>query len=105
MKQEKNLLSAMIVCAVLTVGYTVHNVFPIAEEASSLLEQNVEALTSDEVSVEKRKLKQVDCICSNGKRGTTLKCRIDGDLEDCTPTQQGSSVCYKVNLSGLKLCS
>ena len=95
----------MIVCAVLTGSYTVRNVFPIAEETSSLLEQNVEALTGGDIGMENLKLKQVSCTCSNGKTGTTLKCRKDGDLEDCTPTQQGSNACYKASLSGLKLCS
>lgn len=51
-----------------------------------------------------KKLKQVSCTCPNGKSGTTLKCETDGDLEKCTKTQQGSNACYKVGISGLKLC-
>lgn len=74
------------------------------ESGESLLLQNVEALTSENSSSEKLKLKMESCTCSNGKSGKTLKCRKDGNLEDCTPTQQGSKACYKVGLSGLKPC-
>lgn len=95
----------MIVCAVLTGSYTVHTVSLAANDTSSLLEQNVEAITGGDVGTENLKLKQVSCKCSNGKTGTTLKCRKDGDLENCTPTQQGSNACYRVSFSGLKLCS
>lgn len=105
MKQKKIVLSAMVVCAVLTGGYTVRNVFPTTVATSSLLEQNVEALTSDDLGTEVLRLKDVSCKCSNGKKGHTLKCRTDGNLEECTPTQQGSKACYSVNLSGMKLCS
>lgn len=51
-----------------------------------------------------KKLKQVSCTYPNGKSGTTLKCKTDGDLEKCTKTQQGSNACYKVGISSLKLC-
>ena len=73
--------------------------------SSSLLMQNVEALASDDDGVNnEERLKQVSCTCTNGRSGITLKCRTDGDLEPCTPTQQGSNACYKVGLSGIKLC-
>lgn len=76
-----------------------------AYESSSLLMQNVEALAShSEGGNNKERLKQVSCTCTNGKSGVTLKCRTDGDLEPCTPTQQGSNACYKVGFTGLKLC-
>lgn len=52
-----------------------------------------------------KKLKMVPCKCSNGDNGKTLKCDPAGDLEDCTVTQQGSNACYKVGLSGMKLCT
>lgn len=76
-----------------------------AYETNDLLMQNVEALASEtEGGNDMGRLKQVSCTCSNGKTGVTLKCRTDGDLEPCTPTQQGSNACYKVGFSGLKLC-
>ena len=63
----------------------------------SLFDQNVEALTdpTGEGWWEGMKIKIVDCKCSNGKEGITLRCKKDGNLEDCTATQQGSSACYK----------
>lgn len=72
---------------------------------SSLLKQNVEALTQGEnSSLEGTRLKMIECECVNGKKGKTLKCRRDGSLEKCTFKQQGSVACYKVKLSGLELC-
>jgi hypothetical protein len=76
-----------------------------SNDVDALLMQNIESLSSPpEAPWEGKKLKQVDCTCTNGKSGTTLKCRTDGDLEKCTATQQGSNACYKVTFSGLKLC-
>jgi len=71
---------------------------------SNYLESNASALSSSSNGNGVKRLKQVSCTCTNGKSGTTLKCRVDGDLEQCTPTQQGSNACYKVGFSGLKLC-
>jgi hypothetical protein len=64
---------------------------------SLLVDQNVEALTdpTGEGWWEGMKIKVVDCKCSNGKEGISLRCKKDGNLEDCTATQQGSSACYK----------
>ena len=48
----------------------------------------------------------VECVCADGKKGKTLKCTEDGDLEKCTESQQGSNACYKVSIvnGGLVLC-
>lgn len=78
------------------------------KEISNLTKQNLEALVqstreSEDVVL---RLKKVECRCTNGKVGFTLKCRIDGDLEECTPTQQGSKACYKLNIiqQNVELC-
>ncbi len=42
-----------------------------------------------------KKLKKVDCTYTNGKKGVSLKCRIDGDLEKCSESQQGSNAMLK----------
>ena len=78
------------------------------KEISNLTKQNLEALVqstreSEDVVL---RLKKVECRCTNGKVGFTLNCRIDGDLEECTPTQQGSKACYKLNIiqQNVELC-
>lgn len=64
-----------------------------------MLGYNVEALAQDEGYNKGDKLKSVSCTCPNNKSGFSLKCRADGNLEQCTPTQQGSNGCYKVKFS------
>ena len=53
-----------------------------------MLGYNVEALAQDEGYNK-----------GDNKSGFSLKCRADGNLEQCTPTQQGSNGCYKVKFS------
>ena len=60
---------------------------------------NIEALAQDEGYNKGDKLKSVSCTCPNNKSGFSLKCRADGNLEQCTPTRQGSNACYKVKFS------
>lgn len=84
-----------IIIAMLTSGLIVSH----HDMITLLIDQNVEALSEDGEEPEPwwagKKLKVVDCKCSNGKAGMTFQCRDDGDLEDCTSGQQGSAVCYK----------
>ena len=54
----------------------------------------VVAMARNEESWEGKKLKGVTCTCPNNTKGFSLKCRDDGDLENCTSTQQGSNACY-----------
>ena len=79
------------------------------KEMSDLTKQNLEALvqsTKEGNDDNVLRLKKVECRCTNGKVGFTLKCYVDGDLEKCTPTQQGSKSCYKVNIlqQNVELC-
>ena len=61
---------------------------------------NEQALAEETTGTIER-LKKVDCTCpETGKSGFTLKCKTDGNLELCTPTQQGSEGCYKISLLG-----
>lgn len=91
--------------------FTAYDYYTISQEEIHLL-KNVEAISNPEPgggsgsddSWKGKRLKTVSCTCSNGKSGTTLHCKTDGDLEPCTETQQGSNACYKVGLSGMKLC-
>ena len=64
-----------------------------------MLGYNVEALAQDEGYNKGDRLKSVSCTCPNNKSGFSLKCRADGNLEQCTPTRQGSNACYKVKFS------
>lgn len=64
-----------------------------------MLGYNVEALAQDEGYNKGDRLKSVSCTCPNNKSGFSLKCRADGNLEQCTPTRQGSNGCYKVKFS------
>ncbi len=52
------------------------------------------------------RLKKVNCECPNGDKGSTLRCKSDGDKELCSKTQQGSNACYstKVLSLGKLLC-
>lgn len=92
----------VLVSAFIVMGICINN----HDSVSVLIDENIEALTNpDEPEWVGKKLKKVDCTCPNGNSGFTMKCKKDGDLEDCTATQQGSNACYKVNLSGVKkLC-
>lgn len=94
------------------LGMIIVNVFWVTSKNNSslLLEQFLsfkqEALAdvSGENTEVKRLIKE-DCKCSNGKDGFTLKCDTKGDLEKCTPTQQGSNACYRISLGlDLVLC-
>lgn len=60
-----------------------------------------ETVPTDPPPPEKR-LKKMSCTCPNGKKddGFTLKCYTTGDLEKCTPTQQGSNACYEASWTG-----
>ena len=60
---------------------------------------NIEAFARGEGYNPGDKLKTVKCTCQNQKKGISLKCRQDGTLESCTPTQQGSNACYKTKIS------
>lgn len=64
-----------------------------------MLGYNMEALAEGEGYQKGDKLKSVKCTCPNNKSGFSLRCRADGNLEQCTSTQQGSNGCYKVKLS------
>jgi invasion protein IalB len=57
----------------------------------------VHALASPE-SWEGKKLKKVDCTCPNKDKGWSLRCRTDGDKEQCTASQQGSNACYQTKV-------
>jgi hypothetical protein len=65
--------------------------------------QNMEAFT-DESSTEginwsSLKLKQVICVCpTSGANGYSNRCRVDGNLEHCSITQQGLSGCYSTTI-------
>lgn len=106
MKKIKVILASVMLCAMAYSGYTVYEKVTMSDAERALLE-NVEALTNREGGSgnwEGKRLKMVDCRCSDGKSGKTLHCEPDGTLEPCTATQQGSKACYKVGLSGMKLC-
>ena len=60
----------------------------IALILQQMLGYNVEALAQDEGYNKGDKLKSVSCTCPNNKSGFSLKCRADGNLEQCTPTRQ-----------------
>lgn len=99
---KKNLL--IFTCMLLmfvVAGLICANNKPTAIFLGSL--SSVEAMAQNE-DWKGKNLKLQDCTCSNGKTGKTAKCKSDGDLEACSATQQGLTACYKVNLSGVKLC-
>lgn len=105
--KKKNFLMLPCIAAVAIATFVGKKTFEShAYESHALLAQNIEALALDgEAPPSVKRLKQVNCECTNGAKGTTLKCSPDGDLELCTPTQQGSNACYRLTLGGLKLCT
>jgi hypothetical protein len=68
---------------------------------------NMQALSSgnstDEKDWSKLKLKWVKCTCLDGKKGNSLRCSSNGDLENCSVTQQGSNACYKAKITGINM--
>ena len=93
--------SVFVLACVTFASYTVAT--KSQKDISNLTKQNLEALVQstregNDDNDNVLRLKQVECRCTNGKVGFTLKCYVDGDLEECTPTQQGSKSCYKVNI-------
>lgn len=95
MKNKKCIIvyTSLMICAMILGGAVVNK----HDMISILVDQNVEALTdpAGEGWWEGKKLKAVDCVCSNGDEGFTLLCKDDGTLEDCSATMQGSQVCYR----------
>lgn len=95
----------VMVSAFAVMGISVNN----HDSISLLVDENIEALTnSDEPSWAGKKIKKENCTCPNGEgSGFTLKCRTDGNLEDCSATQQGLTGCYKVSWTGsvTQLCT
>ena len=71
----------------------------IALILQQMLGYNVEALAQDEGYNKGDKLKSVSCTCPNNKSGFSLKCRADGNLEQCTPTRQAQMLVIKSNLA------
>ena len=44
------------------------------------------------------RLKKMKCRCPNGDTGNSLRCKSDGEGENCTEIQQGSNGCYTLTL-------
>lgn len=64
----------------------------------NFITQNIEALSIDDESGDVHRLKKINCECTNGKKGFTIVCKSDGNLEKCTEIQQGSTTCYKLSV-------
>lgn len=99
MKTKILILSILVSAGVCTSVMS----FSIPEKENQLFVSNVEALSTPEESWKGKKLKVVSCTCPDGKSGSTLACRTDGNLEDCSETQQGLKGCYKI-LNQTKIC-
>ena len=98
------------IAAVLFAAASVATVFAVRSHnrMDDFFRANVDALSRYESpSEDEKRLKMVECVCADGKKGKTLKCTEDGDLEKCTESQQGSNACYKVSIvnGGLVLCT
>lgn len=93
------LLSSMLATTMLIqlLGVTISN-YP-NDFLQQIVGFNIEAFAQGEGYNKGDKLKAVKCTCPNQKKGFSLRCRQDGNLESCTPTQQGSNACYKAKLS------
>ena len=64
-----------------------------------MLGYNIEALAQEEGYNKGDKLKSVSCTCPNNKSGFSLKCRADGNLEQCTPPNKAQMLVIKSNLA------
>lgn len=65
----------------------------------NLFSAKPEAITTGETNYNPGdRLKQVRCKCPNGDKGYSLRCKSDGEGEDCIESQQGSNGCYTLTL-------
>lgn len=83
-------------------GISWKQLISVNQEALASLSRGEIVPTDPPPTPEEKRLKKEDCRCpgSNKDDGFTLKCHSDGELEKCTPTQQGSNACYKASWTG-----
>lgn len=65
----------------------------------NLFSAQPEAITTGETNYNPGdRLKKMKCRCPNGDTGNSLRCKSDGEGENCTEIQQGSNGCYTLTL-------
>jgi hypothetical protein len=107
MKVKYIIIGLFVACIATMSAYNVKLSIGKTNHAMQLVSfQTISALTQESNNWEGKKLKLVECTCKINNKdriGDTFRCRINGNLEQCTITQQGSNACYNVGMFGISI--